>query len=150
MKSNHIPCFLLCASLLLLCFCTAASGENSGPRPELSNSMSYYEVVKLWGAPQEKHELEAKRQDIWIYSDYKVIFSQGKVVAWINTGAAAAPLRTAKNPGRNTIEGFGDTLNGGLAAEAHEEEVEEILRDIMDESPEAAVPQPPAVVQPSG
>jgi len=102
--------------------------------------MSYYDVVKLWGPPKEKLELESKREDVWIYYDNKVIFSQGKVVAWMPLGEAGRNNNVIVQAERDkesvTIEGFGELViddrdRGSEAGE--QEQVEQILKDLMDE-----------------
>lgn len=120
---------------------------DSGLRPKLANSMSYYEVLKAWGPPLEKHEHEAKREDIWMYGDSKVIFSNGKVVAWMHLNNTQQPIReAASNDEAKTIEGFGSAIDDSSdfhADNGNEEQVEQILRDIMQDPGDAAAPVAP-------
>ncbi len=114
-------------------------------RPELKNSMSYYDVMKLWGPPKEKVEKESKREDVWVYSDSKVIFSQGKVVAWMRLDGSSLSdgITQAKADDQAlTIEGFGDTIDSGdvNSVTGNDEQVEQILKDIMAEPDGPAAP----------
>ncbi len=54
----------------------------------LERGMSYYDVVRLLGAPLDKKELESRRGDIWKYPNQKIIFQGGKVVAWMREDEA--------------------------------------------------------------
>lgn len=51
--------------------------------PALQRGMRFYDVVRLWGAPQQKKKDTSGFQEAWIYGNGKVIFQQGSVVAWV-------------------------------------------------------------------
>ena len=95
--------------------------------PPLSNSMSFHDVLKAWGAPQDKQELEAKRQDIWVYPAARVIFQNGRVAAWFQEGATLVDALPVKPPK--------EVVAANDGADGEDSAVEEILRDILKEPP---------------
>jgi hypothetical protein len=79
MKYLHIICCLL--SFLL--FQRDLFSEQK--LPDLKKGMTFLEVVKLWGSPEDKVEKEAKRKDIWTYkNNTRVFFDNGHVATVLN------------------------------------------------------------------
>lgn len=120
-------------------------------KPQLVGGMKYYEVLQLWGAPVEKIEQEALRKDIWLYDNAKVIFDQGKVVLWQSGSLNSQQLQKDEDEATQTVQI--DQANVEPAEEQHDEAVEAILKDIMDEgndddgngSAENSPPAPPGL-----
>ena len=61
-----------------------AQDAHKVPNSALEKGMSRNAVLKMWGAPGDKLEMEAKREEKWIYDNANVIFSQGRVIAWFS------------------------------------------------------------------
>lgn len=112
--------FFLCASAPLI----GVAQETREPSAQLRQGMSFYDVLKAWGPPREKKESEAKREEVWQYESGKVIFQDGKAVAWTTKAPggelAAVPLSDQVNtPTASTDNGTKRKV------------VEEILGEIM-------------------
>lgn len=119
-------------SILLLLFFISLPSQAQSSRPSLESKMTYYDVLKLWGPPSEKLEHEAKRGDVWMYGDSKVIFSNGKVAAWTDSSSENQLSNViAMHPsGGSIIKGV--RSNGSAApTEENDQAVEAILKDIM-------------------
>lgn len=58
----------------------SASAQSS--HLELTNGMTFAQVLKAWGPPLNKQEFEVKREDLWAYSKYQVVFKNGKLSSW--------------------------------------------------------------------
>ena len=85
---------------------------------ELSEGMSYADVLSAWGVPNEKVEQEAKRVDIWIYDDSRVQFADGKLTSIESTAGEQVALQEDSSSG----SGSGGT----------DVPVSDILNEIMD------------------
>ena len=99
-----------------------AQDPHKVPNVILEKGMSNNEVLKIWGAPADKIEMEAKREEKWIYGNAKVIFSQGRVIAWFSDY-------------QEKIDKV-EMLKESKEMKANKEQdatVEDILKDIMDE-----------------
>ena len=102
--------------------------------------MSYAHVTQLWGAPQEKIVMEAKREDLWVYKKVKLKFKNGKLFT-------VKDIKTAKNTQPTSkVEVKADVPKVELKEEPKDtdvssETVEDILSEIMkggDNEPEKA------------
>ncbi|NLF24098.1 MAG: hypothetical protein GX589_00360 [Deltaproteobacteria bacterium] len=75
---------VVCSAAAVFCLLFKTSLSYSAPleimSAEVSEGMAFKQVLDAWGAPLEKHELETKRENIWIYQTKKVIFKEGRVV----------------------------------------------------------------------
>lgn len=150
MKVKRMPifCWLLLVFSASLCAQDFYRIERD-PR-DLKTGMSFYEVLKLWGPPQEKREHEIKREDVWIYNNIEVFFKEGRVLAWA--------VRDVRGQ-------FGEVINEEVKAEEAPPqesktlivrrppqpgpEVAEILGEIMRETPtEGASPSGAAMIPP--
>ena len=80
------------------------------------------EVLRYWGAPDEKVEFESKREELWLYRHSQVVFREGLLLHWINNSTTAnqkslkfQPLTGPHTDKRKTTkaatgEGFKDIL----------------------------------------
>lgn len=105
-----------------LVFCPSVKSEPT--KPALAQGMTYNQVLALWGAPESKRELEAKRQDVWIYGANKVIFDSGKVVVWTGDRSKLEE-KAADSPKQMGVTRSDPT------------EVSDLLSEIMREVPDA-------------
>ena len=103
-----------------LFFAAPASADMGSAKflSELSEGMSYSEVLSAWGAPKEKIEQEAKRVDIWVYDDSRVQFSDGKLARIESTAGDEVALQ--------------EDTSSTRSASNSDVPVADILNEIMD------------------
>jgi hypothetical protein len=110
--------------------------------------MNFPDVIKAWGAPDERIEHESARKDIWIYAFGKVAFHEGRVTSW---SVNKSPTIIAENT-RAERPRLSDSRNSGGD---DPQLVEEILAEIMKEAPQQddklppGSPPPPAISMPN-
>jgi len=103
--------------------------------PMLELGMTHAELIKLWGAPEEKIEYETKREELWNYSVGAVRFRAGKVVWWKQGQQVYdAAHRHTTGDERDLIAAAADKQGTGTGT-GEDVEVEEILNEIMKEVP---------------
>lgn len=114
----------------------AATPEQRNPERSihlLRHGMSYHEVVKTLGAPNERKEMESKRSATWEYGKAKVFFREGRVVAWTSDDARS-------ETSLDTERAVGRPIEQQSPREASDEEtIRSLLGEIMDSSQGAAV-----------
>ena len=100
-------------------------------KPALLEDMPRSEVMKLWGAPNEKLELEAKRSELWRYKDAEANFHEGKLVSWSFYNAeipvavkpeeqddnALTEETNSENEAQSELEAILDSISGGPEAQ---------------------------------
>lgn len=79
----HLAVIMVLFALPVLSFC---QDYTSSKTPAPQRGMSFHDVVKAYGPPLEKKELESRRGDVWTYPEMKVIFQHGRLVAWVWRG----------------------------------------------------------------
>lgn len=97
--------------------------------------MGYYDVLRLWGAPREKQQREAKREEVWLYDGGKVFFHEGRVAAWVWPASSGSGSTTEKLTERN------NALKGRPENAAKREAAEEVLTEILRDMRNASGPQ---------
>ena len=105
-------------SIILLSSPALADMESAQLLSELSEGMSYRDVLDAWGPPVEKVEKEARRMDVWVYDDSRVEFSNGKLTRIESTSGEKVALKGEEQSQRES----------GNA----EVPVSDILNEIMD------------------
>ncbi len=104
-------------------------GRESQPR----NGMSFHEVLKLYGAPLERKEREARRETVWEYPERQIFFKEGRVVAWASGGQKSmSPQEPKVAP---TVRAESDDESSRTAPD--DETIRLILGEIMN-GPDAA------------
>jgi hypothetical protein len=101
----------------------------------LKNGMSFYEVLKNWGTPLEKRQHESLHEEIWVYNSGKIIFQDGKVVAW------TIPSAHARRAGDGQII---TGLTPSAEQEQDRKKAEEILGEILKDIPQGSSGEKPA------
>ena len=135
-----VCCFIFAAAL-----CAHASDTEPVPS-EPAEGMTYQQVLKSWGAPLEKRELETKREDVWLYSSKSVTFKEGRVIeisdTWSGDQSAALSKTAGQEPSPPPVMKPSREPEGKV--------VEEILTEIMkgasessEKKPQAAEPKRP-------
>lgn len=121
------------ASLTILSLGLQAQERDNRRLGELNNGMSLYDVLQAWGPPDDKQQAEAKKQETWRYGSGKVIFQDGKVVAWIHPQEG---YRSAtEEPSADAI--VKDSVTAAPPSGTHRAVVEEILGEILSNKSEA-------------
>ncbi|MBN8550234.1 MAG: hypothetical protein J0M12_13025 [Deltaproteobacteria bacterium] len=69
--------------------CAGAEDGVAPPYVVLEEGLPMAEVLKRWGAPKERVEREAKRQEVWRYTNSQVLFENGKVRSWKSSSQRA-------------------------------------------------------------
>lgn len=120
----------------------SASGASAIPIPaevfyELKQDMSFYDVVRLLGAPLEKKESETKREDVWLYPEQKVFFHEGKVVAWTSLQPVKVELMDGREGELENTSNDGTITVFPRERKADAQGVEKILDELMEQSGEA-------------
>lgn len=124
--------------LFILLIAPISQAFSQSRLPDLEKGLGFNEVTRLWGPPAEKQEFEAKRYDVWIYPNARVYFHEGRVATW-SEGNEAVSLRTKTGKEAEQQE--------RAAHEVDSVAVEDILTEIMKESP---TPDEPAAPNPGG
>ncbi len=115
---------------LLISFVLVNNAWTAQKFPPLTPGMAYPEVLASWGEPIDRQEHEAKRQDIWIYKgDIKVVFSQGKVVAW--TGQPQVESQAGES------EVLDESSGKPARDSADSKSVDDLLTEILKDVPSA-------------
>jgi hypothetical protein len=108
----------------------------------LESGMAMDEVLRSWGAPAEREEREAKREDVWHYANASVEFSNGRVVRW-KKAENASLTATAAQPQTQRLPALSPRHERPIADKA----VSEILDELQgDESPDGADAEMPALL----
>ena len=106
------------------------------PLIELKHGMSFYDVLKSLGTPQEKLEREAQREEVWIYANRKIIFQEGKVVAWSD---GTSPKHAPQQP---------STALADAKVQSDPKQVESLLGEILSDLNSKQEAPPPAPIEP--
>lgn len=72
----------LCALAIVGSISVIEVAESKEPRPALIAGMSIEDVLKGWGAPDDKTEREVKREEVWHYLEGDMTFREGKLVSY--------------------------------------------------------------------
>ena len=119
-RSMRVLLSLCCFLALSTAFAEQLSASVTGARGIIAG-MSYQEVVRVLGLPQERVEREALHEDLWIYPRVAIVFKEGKVsgsqdpVSRQTVPFKVQEVRPSPSPSQN---------NESVA-------IEEILSDIM-------------------
>ena len=122
---RRIPLIIFFLSLFLC----AGTPQAEVPRPKLELHMGYADVLTRWGPPVEKREFESKREDLWLYGEEKVIFRNGKVIAW--SDAPSSPSKRMAAQAEKKLRLDKSSKGRDLEDSKKEQAVEEILEDLM-------------------
>lgn len=132
MKLNY-TLFARLSCFIFLQFGPLFVAQGSPRKPPLAPDMSYGDVLRLWGDPLEKTVKETSRIEIWEYKTEKVIFTAGKVSAW---SGADQQSSLASSDGSAQVEVEKVIKSGNTAKKSASVEVEDILKEIVKESPD--------------
>lgn len=116
--------------------------------PVLTANMNYRDVLSVRGPAAEKHEMESKREQLWIYPDgTRLRFREGRLISGPGLEASAHSL-----PGASPVSAAAakslqlpSVITAQPASPRHSSRVAGLLRDIMKTIPstdEAAAPSP--------
>jgi hypothetical protein len=124
---NTIKFCLLFTILFLLFDNLSQAQARYGLEPsivDLRLDMSPSELIAVWGAPLQKTEQEAKRQEIWEYPEYSITFKEGKLSDITNKFGQSAlkPVEVEENI---------DDLPEPIEPEEKVYPVEDILNEII-------------------
>ena len=96
--------------------------------PEVVNvGMSYGQVLKIMGSPNERQVREAKREDLWIYDKESILLREGRVVALASKDQMATAAKLIAHEAYEKKAKQKKQL-----AENKSDEVDLILKDIID------------------
>lgn len=98
--------------------------------PDLSHGLTYRDVIRLWGAPHERREMEAKRETVWEYGPRKVFFKEGRVVAWVSQDAMTDGARSRPKDASRPSTAASDTTAPGIGTD--DETIRSILGEILE------------------
>jgi hypothetical protein len=107
----------------------------------LSRGLTLHEVIRLWGAPDERKEREAKREIVWLYGETQIFFQNGKVVGWTSGGTRA--VRDSPSSGAGSAEPMASPTTS--ANPPDDEAIRSILGEILERTEQANVPSPQTV-----
>lgn len=144
MSYRNSTCLVVLVSLLTLGIGPVAEADHGVvPRgATLESGMAMDEVLKSWGAPVEREEREAKREDVWRYANASVEFSNGRVVRW-KKSQDVSPITTAAQPQAQRLPALSPRHDTPIADKA----VSEILDELQGyDSPDAADAEMPALL----
>lgn len=105
-------------------FASKALAEGS-----VAEGSDYRDVLRAFGPPKEKVIRESKREDLWIYSDKKVLFRNGVVVDIL--GEQVAKETSEPEPIVQSILQDKELVESVRSSSATETDVESILEDLM-------------------
>ena len=89
---------------------------------------------KLWGEPKSKIELQAKRQDLWLYSHANVLFGEGEVKAWGNNVDENGNLIAPRQEAMVETSASSATVDSGKAQASGDVTLEDILTEVMEDT----------------
>lgn len=76
----------------------SVSAQSKKHLDDIIPGMTYYDVLQLWGEPEDKSEYEIKREADWNYDNYVIRFRDGKVLSARRLEPSYAPLLASKLP----------------------------------------------------
>lgn len=141
------PYFFLAFPLFLAVSSSVARAERF--KPPLEPGMSVGDVLIRWGDPEDKVEHESRRTVVWDYPDGKVIFLEGRLVAFPSRTQALdekLAVRLAKRPAVPQ-----PPSDGAQAANQKGDDIlSEVLRELPPDDGKPAAPRFGGVQAPPG
>lgn len=124
------------------------------PQQGFRKGMRYIDAIRIFGAPLERIEREARREEVWQYKGFRIFFSEGAANAWVETDAVGVEATPVPTPlASPTPEG--NTGGVGENAPRHQA-LEKLLGEILSEAPSEGENNPnqvggsPSRLQPPG
>lgn len=130
---NMIKFSFLLSFIISLGLSLSANAQSS--HLQLANGMTFTQVLKAWGPPLNKQEFEVKREDLWEYSKYQLVFKNGKLDSWKSNAEMQLASNSSNSEDKNSQKDSDKTnkdqdANNDDKNSGDDAEVDSILNEI--------------------